>query len=64
MVEYRLGSRAEAFSLKCDGFLLVYACHSFVVSNHRFLWVEVVEFQMDEGQSRSTVGRVLFREGG
>ena len=37
MVEYRLGTRAEACRLKCEGFLLVYVCHSFFLSNHRFL---------------------------
>lgn len=36
MVEYRLGTRAEACRLKCERFLLVYVCHSFFLSNHRF----------------------------
>jgi hypothetical protein len=36
MVEYRLGSRAKAYGLKCGGFLLVYGCHSFLSYLHRF----------------------------
>ena len=34
-VEYRLGSRAKAWRLKCDGLQLMYYCHLFFYYDHK-----------------------------